>query len=307
MAYEIATLTKGTGDDCHYQFINAVRVLAEANGWTTLRFDTSTDNHEWIGQSAGSGSEQIFVGLKTYQNSGLDYYNFNCATFVGYLSSNSFEAQPGAFIRGCQGHNNAITYYLNINPRRIVAGLKVGTPVYTHFYIGKFLAYFRPEIYPLPICCGGMLSQSSGTRFSDGGGWSYSAMVIRQLDGVYSGKSVLPFSTAQTGEIRNLYANNQIMSFPADFDGNSTYQLEPLEMHDLSNTYGALEGVFGVSGFNNNSDNVLQEGGSSVVDQTGLSVEQAVSQILTVGGRAFIVLQNRSSTSFNSYIALEMN
>ncbi|WEM33673.1 structural protein [Pseudomonas phage PSA-KC1] len=91
-----------------------------------------------------SGLEEIFVGFKCYQSVSGDYYNFKAATMIGYVSGNTFETQPGIQISGVPAHNNAITYFIAANPQRITGCLKVGTPVYEHFYLGKIFPYARP-------------------------------------------------------------------------------------------------------------------------------------------------------------------
>ena len=69
--------------------------------------------------------------------------------------------------------------------------------------------------------------------------------------------------------------------------------------------FGELDGVYAVSGFNNNVENVLQVGGTPV-DGTGLSVADHVDAILTASGRAFVVLQDVNQTDWRSFVALEM-
>ena len=71
------------------------------------------------------------------------------------------------------------------------------------------------------------------------------------------------------------------------------------------NTYGELDGVYFITGFNNGVENVLQVGGTPV-DQSGLTVLQAVDAVIAAGGRAFVVLQDVYRTSWRDFIALEM-
>ena len=67
-----------------------------------------------------------------------------------------------------------------------------------------------------------------------------------------------------------------------------------------------FDGVSMVSGYNNASENVLQLEGSAVIDQTGMSVRQAVDAIRAVNGRAFVVLQDGARTTWRDYVAVEM-
>lgn len=48
MAYAIDTVLKGAGPDAHLQLLDVLRALAEAAGWTTLRFDASIPERELI-------------------------------------------------------------------------------------------------------------------------------------------------------------------------------------------------------------------------------------------------------------------
>ena len=186
MAYAIGSLTKSGGLDTHYQLMQILKNLAEANGWKVLRWINSGDNWELILRGKGfTGEEQIFVGFKTYQSQSADYYNLLTGVFIGYVPSNPFENQPGARLSGCPAHNNAIDYWITANPQRIVGGLKVGTPVYTHFYVGKFLPYARPSEYPYPVVSASMLNGAAATRFDN------TAYVFPYPGAFYSGAAQL--------------------------------------------------------------------------------------------------------------------
>ena len=319
MGYAIGTLTKGGGDDCHYQLLAAIKTLAEANGWTTLRYNTASANRELILKSLGlSGAEEIYIGFRTYQSVGGDYYNIDCGTFVGYVSGNTFEAQPGAQFSATPAHNKAITYFITANAQRIVGCFKVGTPVYEHFYVGKFFPYARPGEYPSPLVCGAMLSSAQAIRFDNNSqsfpyaGYYYDAtnnrLYIRDQAGNWIRPSCWPFTNGSGASNALAGAQGTSTLVPADI----YYQLEPIILaqqsndNNPSNVFGEFDGVYFCSGFNNGVENVVQEGGSSVVDQTGLTVLQAVDAIKAVGGRAFVMLQNVYRTSWRDFIALEM-
>jgi hypothetical protein len=318
MGYAIGTITKGGGDDCHYQMLGIIKTLAEANGWTTLRYVSTGSARELILKGSGlSGVEEIYVGFKCYQDVGGDYYNLNAGVFVGYISGNTFETQPGGIYSGIPAHNNAITYFISANPQRIIGCFKVGTPVYEHFYVGKFFPYARPGEYPAPLVCGGMLSNAQAARFSDTnqvfpyigyyGSTSFNRLYNRDQSGSWLQPSCYPFT--QANNTANALAGPQGSNtlVPAGIN----YQLEPIIMQVQTNTqtpsniWGELDGAYFCSGFNSGVENVIQEGGSSVVDQTGMTVLQAVDAIKAVGGRAFVLLQNVYRTTWRDYIALE--
>ena len=319
MGYAIGTVRKGGGDDCHYQILGIIKTLAEANGWTTLRYVNTGSDRELILKGVGlSGAEEIFVGFKTYQSSGGDYYNLNCGVFNGYISGNSFETQPGAQLVGVPAHNNAITYFITANAQRIVGCFKVGTPVYEHFYVGKFFPYARPGEYPSPLVCGGMLTASQAIRFDNTSqsfaypGYYYNAtnnrLYQRDQAGNWVQPSCWPFTNASGTSYALAGAQGTSTLVPAD----TYYQIEPIILsqqssnNSPSNVWGEFDGVYFCSGFNNGAENVVQQGGSSTIDQTGMTVLQAVDAIRAVGGRAFVMLQNVYRTSWRDFVALEM-
>ena len=321
MSYAIGTVTKGGGADCHYQILAIIKTLAEANGWTTLRYDTVSANREWIGKSLGlSGNEEIYIGIQTYQSVTGDYYNLLLGAFTGYVAGNTFNTQPGAQLSGVPAHNNAITYYMTMNAQRIAFMLKVGTPVYTHGYLGKFFPYARPAEFPNPLVCAGSFNGAELLRFSDTNQVfpyhgntisSYTNFYMRRLDGSWYQPAMWPFSHGSSSNFSSCLAGATTTNCQVSAGG--YYQVEPIILHDrtatvdiTNNVWGELDGVYFVSGFNNAVENVVQSGGSSTIDQTGMTVLQAVQAIKAVGGRAFVMGQNINRTSWRDFVAIEM-
>ena len=71
MAYEISFTEPSGGKLAHQVMLERIRDLAALNGWTVLRFDDTSTNHELILKGEGlSGTEEIFVGFRTYQDAG---------------------------------------------------------------------------------------------------------------------------------------------------------------------------------------------------------------------------------------------
>ena len=59
----------------HYKLLEVVRDFVVLNGWTVLRYDDVSSNRELIVKAPGlTGTEEIFLGLRTYQNVSADYY-----------------------------------------------------------------------------------------------------------------------------------------------------------------------------------------------------------------------------------------
>ncbi len=340
MSWAIDTVVKGAGLDAHYQVLAALKTLAETAGWTTLRYDTAIPERELILRSTGTtGEEQITVGFKAYQLIAADYYNLLAGTMTGYVAGNPFETQPGIKTSGVPCHNQAVTYVLTANPRRIAGCFKVGSPMYAHVYVGKALPYARPGEFPSPLIVAGHFDGREAKRYSDvnwfpykgvrgssDSGYNDGHLYLRDQAGAWKKVQISPFgngannvttSSALAGEpVGNSGASNRCL-VPAG----TLHQPQPLELYEMrlgaydgalnvyptsGNLYGVLDGVSFVSGFNNASENVLQLDGSAVVDQTGMSTRQAVEAIRAVGGRAFVVLQDGARTGWRDHIALEV-
>ena len=340
MAYAIDTLTKAGGDDVHYRMLGAIQSLAQTAGWTTLRYDTSIPERELILRSTGTtGDEEITVGFKAYQSVAADYYNLLAATMTGYVPAAPFETQPGIKTSGVPCHNQAVSYFLTANPRRITGAMKVGSPIYAHVYVGKALAYARPKEYPSPLVVAGHFDGREPKRYSDLHWWPYKGvrgsgdagyndgnLYLRDQAGAWKKVQISPFGNGAYGA--NGY--NALAGDPVGAAGagcrclvpaGTLHQPQPLELYDMrqgaydntvsayatsGNLYGTLDGVSFVSGYNNASENVLQLEGSALVDQTGMSVRQAVDAIRAVGGRALVVLQDGARTGWRDYVAVEL-
>lgn len=278
MPHEIG-FVENVGTLAHYMMLDKIRSFALASGfWEVLRYDDTIDNRELILKGEGySGTEEIFVGFRCYQNASADVYNMTVAGFTGYVAGNSFESQPGAILLGVPAHNNRIDYWLTVNPQRIALAMKVGTPVYESAYAGKFLPYATPSQYPYPVFVGGMLTNESETRFSDSSHSIYAKgdrdnCRMRFNDGTWRTPETWPWIDSQ------LTINEQVR------DSNDTYPLLPVMLNDDQGIYGELDGIYQISGFNN-----------------------AVENTLTVGGDDYVVIQDVGRTGFADYYALRLD
>lgn len=278
MPHTIGFVDNSGGVLAHYKMLETIRDFAAANGWTVLRYDTAPANRELILRGAGyTGEEEIFVGFRTYQDASADYYNLLAGVFTGYVAGNTFDTQPGARLSGVPAHNNRIDYWLTLNPQRIALAMKVGTPVYESAYVGKCLPYGRPSQYPYPVVCGGMLTGAPATRFSDTAhSMPYKGnrfgLGLRSNDGWIQPRAYPWSNSALTGTtiIR---------------DTGDIYHLLPIELHDnTANLWGALDGIYHISGFNN-----------------------AVENTLTVEGVGYVVMQDVFRTAPADYYAMRLD
>lgn len=273
----------------HYAMLQVIRDFASANGWAVLRYDTSIANRELILKGSGlSGAEEIFVGFRTYQDAGNDYYNLVAAVFTGYVAGNTFDTQPGAGLSGVPAHNNRIDYWLSVNKQRIALAMKVGTPVYMSAYVGKFLPYGTPGQYPYPVICAGMLNGISATRFSDPAismpykGYRYNSpqnynnLYMRFIDGTWRSPLAYPWS-----------GDPNWIGAPGGWtlrDTGGNYPLVPVVLRDDANLFGELDGIFFISGFNN-----------------------AVENTTVVDGVTHVVIEDAYRTGFIDYYALRLD
>ncbi len=278
MPNQIGYVDNSGGTLAHYKMLQVIRDFASANGWTVLRYDDVSANRELILKGAGlSGEEEIFVGFRTYQDANADYYNLLAGVFTGYVAGNSFDTQPGARLSGVPAHNQRIDYWLTLNGQRIVLAMKVGTPVYESCYVGKMLPYGRPSQYPYPVVCGGMLNGAAATRFSETAHsipykGNRANMALRSNDG-WLQVHCYPWGNAA------LTGTTQLR------DTGGVYHLLPVELHDNSaNLWGALDGIFYISGFDN-----------------------AVENTLTIEGVTYVVLQDVARTGHTDYYAMRLD
>lgn len=283
MPYQIGFVDNSGGVLAHYKMLETIRDFAAANGWTVLRYNTALANRELILKGVGyTGEEEIFVGFRTYQDASADYYNLLAGVFTSYVAGNTFDTQPGARLSGVPAHNNRIDYWLTLNPQRIALAMKVGTPVYESCYVGKCLPYGRPGQFPYPVVCGGMLVGAAATRFSETTHsmpykGNRAGMALRSNDG-WIQPSVMPYANAQLCGLGTSNASRSLR------DCNGNYDLLPMEMFTTGNLWGALEGLFYISGFNN-----------------------AVENTLTIAGVDYVVIQDVSRTGHTDYYALRLD
>jgi hypothetical protein len=267
----------------HYAMLETIRDFCEDNDWTILRYDDVPANRELIMMAPGiSGAEEIYLGVRTYQNVGADYYNLAVAGFTGYVPGNTFGTQPGARLSGVPAHNQRIDYWMTLNGQRLAFAMKVGTPVYESGYIGKFLPYATPSQYPYPVVCAGMLNGTPATRFSDTSHTFYlrgnsASLGMRFVDGVWRNSYCYPWGNTT---IMNTGTSAYAMRPTGD-----NYKLVPVVLHDNSaNVYGELDGVFAITGFDN-----------------------AVENTLTIDGVDYVVIQDVARTEFIDYYALRLD
>lgn len=166
-----------TGSTTSYlDLVDIVKTTAAANGWTVLRDVTATEK-ELIMKGSGSGSDEIYVGVRTYRDTNTLAFNWELAGFTGYESGNTWSTQPGispgradsltpltsggAFV---PLDNNPMTFWLSVNSRRILLVVKVGS-AYVNAYLGFYNTFKTSAEHPYPLLIAGTTCQKE-TRFN---------------------------------------------------------------------------------------------------------------------------------------------
>lgn len=284
------TITDDPSNTANQLFADFLNTSLLAEGWTSLRAVAPPGgDREYILNSDGiSGSEDLYIGIRSYQDINADYYNLSFAIFNGYVPTDDFDQQPGYRESGCPADNLSITYWVMINKNRLLFGIKIGTPVYETVYVGRFLPYASPSQYPYPMALFGPFEGQLAIRYSEPHEWSFGGEVpggvIRPINLVDISPRVWPFSARIVG--------NRPTAPPPAGEGayqrnlrelEGSYALLPLQMADADNVYGFLDGLYYISGFNNDVENTL-----------------------TINTVDYIVFQNVNLTGFQDYLALEL-
>lgn len=220
-----------------------------------------------------TGNEEIFIGFRTNHLVSADYYNMSTSTMVGYVPSSAFTAQPEFRETGFAAHNIRLDYWMIGNGQRIAAAIKISSPIYEMFYVGKFIPYASPGQYPYPIVTIGTFTAQTATRFSDTShytGLRGGAIEARFIDASTKAPEMAPWCQAGGG--------------PTFRDTNAVWPLNPIILNDTTQgLYGEIDGICQVTGFNN------------VVENTML-----------LNGISWIVIQDVYRTGFWDYYALEL-
>jgi len=293
----------------HYDLLDRLRAFLKTNAslvaagqaWTELRWDGASAERETILKGPGlSGTEEIFIGLKTYQSVPLDYFNWRVAAFTGFVASNDFHHQPGtpnaagdaASDLAVPLYQNAIPYWFVGNGQRVVVVANVQTQ-YQAFYLGKFLPYATPSQYPYPVVCSGMLASSSATRYDN---TAYSTpfkgnranLKLRFVDGFWKQPEAWPWCNVQENGNQAIFPAANGQGGPRNTNADYTqspgyYGLHPIVLNDAQNQYGELDGVYWITGFDN-----------------------AVENTVTVGADTYLVVRDVWRTGFMDFFAVKL-
>lgn len=179
-------VTGGTGSGAT---MDLTMQLAE---WTEERNDVATET-EVILRGDGSGSDNIYVGIRSFQDGGVSAYNWELAGFTGFDSGLDWENQPGISHGRYDASNTlteggafvlldnaSLTFWIVHNGRRIMGVVKVGS-TYESFYLGFINTFSTTSESVYPLLIAGSCSQK-GTRFNSTRGCHTSIADPRQKE-----------------------------------------------------------------------------------------------------------------------------
>jgi hypothetical protein len=283
------------------------------NPWTSLRYTVGggTNPDELILRAPGlAGTDQIYVGITTFENATADYFNWRLAGFTGYNAALAFGAQPGVMQKvHLTLWNSPIPYWFVANGRRVIIVAKVST-FYMTGYLGFINQYPSPNQYPYPLIVGGnwaidpepaLTSVSwrwSNTFFTNtnfpmstswdpGGGIiraNTSTLRIRKPDGTWG------FMRAGSNGAYQDLDDSTIWPYMAGMAnlqanlGADQSPVFPIILHDNTpEVFGELDGVYATSG-----------------------QARASEDTITVGADSLLVVQNVMRTGRNTYCAVKL-
>jgi hypothetical protein len=277
--------TSGIATD--YKDLLALMVtFATANGWVVLE---QTAERAYLKGTGLAGLDEIYVGVETSENTASGYYNWKLMGSWGWRSGRALTEHPGSMVYGDSINqpntfadgvfsylwNHPIPYWMVANGRRIIVVAKVDT-VYQTIHLGLLTPPATDAQYPYPLLIGGSgkvatrsYSSSDNAAFWGRYGNSYTASGYN-----YSFRLSLPGGAWGIGWTNpNMYdVNPQLRPYwgcypdaqnmLSGIDG--SYMLEPIyiiSVLPMTATYGAIDGLFFVSGHNNSSENIITVSG----------------------------------------------
>ncbi|SFD52553.1 PA14 domain-containing protein [Pseudomonas citronellolis] len=226
-----------------------------------------------------SGSDEIYMAMRTASSAQGDFYNVLSRYTTGYNENALSSQQPGAGPNTFSlMWNQEIKYWFIANGRRFIVIAKVST-TYASLYGGFILPYGLPSEIPYPIAAGAScainarwsIQTENHSSFWNPGGYdsaSVGGLYLRRTDGAADVFKNIYYSNAAPGKT---YPYSGLIAFRTS--PSNDYALQPVVLYSTAgggNVWGELDGVFHISGHNNASENTLLiEGKTYLVVQSG--------------------------------------
>lgn len=257
-------------------------LVAAGQNWVEQRWNQTgamDGTQELILKGPGlSGSDNVYIGIKSLGNLASDYFNWVLNGYHGYNSAADFYNQPGATSQSVNGYNIclhlanfAIPYWFVANGRRVIIVVKVNTRYFTA-YLGLLTPYCTTAQSPYPMALIGNNSQP----------------VVR-WSSVSSGLASFVKKGLTWSQI-SIWPGNGFQILPSD---DNTYLLMQTILASISqpsptsisqgNYYGEPTGLFYIPGLGNVSENLI-----------------------TANGVNHLVVQDGSNTGLTNYFAIRL-
>ncbi len=271
-----------------------VFTVATTPKWISKR---RTAGDQMIWQAPGNGGlDAILVGAKLFSSVTADYYNWRLGGFLAFDAGLAFENQAGYVGGVAQAQpspvlnlwDSSIPYWFIANGRRVIVIAKIST-VYVAAYLGFLAPYASPGSFPYPLVVGGSMAwdglsaaaiepSATDARWR----WSYTGTEIHSFPMSHGGSASGNPQGAQLrmrltgGNWQGFIAANDpqwgriwpiedshaggMLDWRADLDGG--YSILPVVLRDpqIPNTYGELEGVGAITGFQQSAENTITAG-----------------------------------------------
>lgn len=218
----------------------------------TADFNYARRPAAWLKAPGLTGLDPCYVNTQLYDRPTDDYYNIAVTGATGFVGAANFDNQPGArSAMAVPMWNQPIAYWLSANGQRAILTAKIDT-TYVQMYVGKIMTYGTPGQYPYPMLVAASLPSASASRYSAAAvnlpfKGNRSSMSLRSTSGAWINPYAWPY-TKSSGT-------------PDTFRPvNGEYSLLPISLHDSANTYGVLDGLQFITGFDNAVENTASVG-----------------------------------------------
>lgn len=218
----------------------------------TANFDHARRPAAWLRAPGMTGYGPVFINFQIYDRPTNDYYNLAVTGATGFVGASNFDNQPGALAaKGFPLWNQPIPFWIAASGQGVVIGARVDS-VYMVACLGKALTFGMPGQYPYPLVVGAPLATATAVRYSDASvgcplKGNSTRLHLRSTDGSWKTPYAWPY-TQPSGTPKT------------HRDTNGSYPLLPITLYDTANTYGILEHVAFVTGFNNAVENTVPIG-----------------------------------------------
>ncbi|MCO1335465.1 hypothetical protein MO867_14090 [Microbulbifer sp. OS29] len=198
----------------------------------------------WLRAPGLTGNGPAYIAFQIYDRPTDDYYNWAINIGTGFVRDADQSSQPGVEAGALPLWNQDIAYKAGVDGQHIELVVQFDTVTFP-LYVGKFLPYGTPGQYPYPAIIATPLSQPNMTRYSHSSvilpfKGNRDQLKIRTTSGDWINPYAWPYSSEKTFR-----------------DTGGEYPLLPIVLYDTENTYGTLDGMHFITGFDNAAGNTV--------------------------------------------------